>query len=56
LGFRGFLEQLEREGRLTRIRKARTCKMGLDATIPLKGTGKGFKREEYRKVDLNKFM
>jgi 3-polyprenyl-4-hydroxybenzoate decarboxylase len=72
LDFRGFLEQLEREGKVTRIRKvsteldpfgdltdgkkARTCKMGLDATIPLKGTGKGFKREKYRKVDLNKFL
>ena len=51
MGFRGFIEHLEREGR-----KAKTCKMGLDATIPLKETGKGFKREEYRKVDLNKFM
>jgi hypothetical protein len=30
--------------------------MGLDATIPLRGTGKGFKKEEYRKVDLNKFL
>jgi hypothetical protein len=30
--------------------------MGLDATIPLKGTGKGFKKEKYRKVDLNKFL
>jgi hypothetical protein len=51
LGFRGFLEQLEREGK-----KARTCKMGLDATIPLKGTGKGFKKEESRKGNLNKFL
>ena len=47
---------LDPSGDLTEGRKARTCKMGLDATIPLKGTGKGFKKEEYRKVDLNKFM
>lgn len=47
---------LDPSGDLTEGRKARTCKMGLDATIPLKGTGKGFKREEYRKVDLNKFV
>ena len=47
---------LDPSGDLTEGRKARTCKMGLDATIPLKGTGKGFKREAYRKVDLNKFM
>jgi len=72
LGFRGFLEQLERERKVTRIRKvsseldpsgdltegkkSRTYKMGLDATIPLRGTGKGFKKESYRKVDLNKFL
>jgi hypothetical protein len=30
--------------------------MGLDATIPLRGAGKGFKKEERRKVDLNKFL
>ncbi len=47
---------LDPSGDLTEGRKARTCKMGLDATIPLKGTGKGFKREKYRKVDLNKFV
>jgi hypothetical protein len=30
--------------------------MGLDATIPFMTTGKGFKKEEYKKVDLNKFL
>ncbi len=47
---------LDPSGDLTEGKKARTCKMGLDATIPLKGTGKGFNKENYRKVDLNKFM
>jgi len=30
--------------------------MGIDATIPLETTGKGFKKEQYRRVDLNKFL
>jgi 2,5-furandicarboxylate decarboxylase 1 len=47
---------LDPSGDLTEGRKARTCKVGLDATIPATGTGKGFKRENYRKVNLNKFM
>jgi 2,5-furandicarboxylate decarboxylase 1 len=47
---------LDPSGDLTEGRKARTCKMGLDATIPTTGTGKGFEKTEYRKVDLNKFM
>ena len=47
---------LDPSGDLTEGKKARTCKMGLDATIPLRGTGKGFKRENYRKVELNKFL
>ncbi|UCC58797.1 MAG: UbiD family decarboxylase [Candidatus Bathyarchaeum sp.] len=47
---------LDPSGDLTEGRKARTCKMGLDATIPLRGTGKGFKKENYRKVDLNKYL
>ena len=46
---------LDPSGDLTEGRKARTCKMGLDATIPATGTGKGFKKEEYKKVDLTKF-
>jgi 2,5-furandicarboxylate decarboxylase 1 len=47
---------LDPSGDLTEGKKARTCKMGLDATIPLRGTGKGFKKESYRKVDINKFL
>ncbi len=47
---------LDPSGDLTEGKKATTCKMGLDATIPFKETGKGFKKEEYRKVDLNKFL
>ncbi len=47
---------LDPSGDLTEGKKATTCKMGLDATIPLKATGKGFKKEEYRKIDLNKFQ
>lgn len=47
---------LDPSGDLTEGKKARTSKMGLDATIPLRGTGKGFKKENYRKVDLNKFL
>jgi len=47
---------LDPSGDLTEGKKATTCKMGLDATIPFKKTGKGFKKEEYRRVDLNKFL
>ena len=47
---------LDPSGDLTGGKKATTCKMGLDATIPLKKTGKGFKKEEYRRVDLKKFL
>jgi len=47
---------LDPSGDLTEGRKATTCKMGLDATIPFTETGKGFKKEEYRKIDLNQFM
>ena len=47
---------LDPSGDLTEGKKARTCKMGLDATIPLRGTGKGFNKEKYRKVDVNKFL
>jgi hypothetical protein len=36
--------------------KAATYKMELEATIPFRGAGKGFKKEERRKVDLNKFL
>ncbi len=47
---------LDPSGDLTEGRKARTCKMGLDATIPLEVTVKGFKKERYKKVDLKKFL
>jgi UbiD family decarboxylase len=47
---------LDPSGDLTEGKKARTCKMGLDATIPTSGTGKGFNKENYRKVNLNKFL
>ena len=44
---------LDPSGDLTEGRKATTCKMGLDATIPFTETGKGFKKEEYKKIDPN---
>jgi UbiD family decarboxylase len=47
---------LDPSGDLTEGKKAKTCKIGLDATIPFKETGKGFKKESYRKVDLNKYL
>lgn len=47
---------LDPSGDLTEGKKATTCKMGLDATIPFKATGKGFEKEEYRKVDLDRFL
>jgi len=47
---------LDPSGDLTEGKKATTCKMGLDATIPFKKTDKGFKKEKYRKVDLNKYL
>ena len=47
---------LDPSGDLTEGKKATTCKMGLDATIPFKKTEKGFEKEEYRSVDLNKFL
>jgi len=47
---------LDPSGDLTEGKKATTCKMGLDATIPFKKTDKGFKKEEYRRVDLKKFQ
>ncbi|NIU39649.1 UbiD family decarboxylase [Candidatus Bathyarchaeota archaeon] len=47
---------LDPSGDLTEGRKATTCKMGLDATIPFKETGKGFKKEEYSQVDPNEFL
>jgi UbiD family decarboxylase len=47
---------LDPSGDLTEGKKARTCKMGLDATIPLGKRDKSFKKESYRKVELNKFV
>jgi UbiD family decarboxylase len=47
---------LDPSGDLTEGKKATTCKAGLDATIPFTTTGKGFKKEQYKKVDLNKFL
>ena len=47
---------LDPSGNLAEGKKATTCKMGLDATIPFDKTDKGFKKEEYKKVDLNKFL
>jgi 2,5-furandicarboxylate decarboxylase 1 len=47
---------LDPSGDLSEGKKARTAKAGLDATIPTLSTGKGFKKELYRKIDLSKFM
>jgi UbiD family decarboxylase len=47
---------LDPSGDLTEGKKARTCKVGLDATIPDKTTGKGFKKVDYKKVDLKNFL
>jgi UbiD family decarboxylase len=47
---------LDPSGDLTEGKKATTCKMGLDATVPFGKTDKGFTKERYRKVDLKKFL
>ena len=47
---------LDPSGDLTEGKKATTAKAGLDATAPLVTTGKGFKKEEYVKVDLKKYL
>jgi 2,5-furandicarboxylate decarboxylase 1 len=47
---------LDPSGDLTEGKKARTCKMGLDATIPSGKTDKSFTKEQYRKVDLNTYL
>jgi 2,5-furandicarboxylate decarboxylase 1 len=47
---------LDPSGDLTEGKKALTAKAGLDATIPLVTTGKGFKKEEYVKVDLDEYL
>jgi 2,5-furandicarboxylate decarboxylase 1 len=46
---------LDPSGDLSEGKKAMTCKMGLDATIPETGTGKGFEKENYRKVNLDNY-
>ena len=47
---------LDPSGDLTEGKKATTAKAGLDATAPLVTTGKGFKKEQYTKVNLNKYL
>ena len=47
---------LDPSGDLTEGKKATTAKAGLDATVPLVTTGKGFNKQEYIKVDLNKYL
>ena len=47
---------LDPSGDLSEGKKATTAKAGLDATAPLVSTGKGFKKVDYIKVDLNKYM
>ena len=47
---------LDPSGDLSEGKKATTAKAGLDATIPSSTTGKGFTKEQYRKVDLKKFL
>jgi 2,5-furandicarboxylate decarboxylase 1 len=47
---------LDPSGDLSEGKKARTCKMGLDATIPFGKTDKSFAKEQYVKVDLNKYL
>jgi UbiD family decarboxylase len=47
---------LDPSGDLTEGKKATTCKMGLDATIPFAKTDKSFTKEQYRKVELSKFL
>ena len=47
---------LDPSGDLTEGKKATTAKAGLDATVPLVSTGKGFKKVDYVKVDLNKYL
>lgn len=47
---------LDPSGDLSEGKKATTAKAGFDATAPLTTTGKGFKKEDYIKVDLNKYL
>ena len=47
---------LDPSGDLGEARKATTCKMGIDATIPFGKTDKGFTKEEYREVEIDRFL
>ncbi len=47
---------LDPSGDLSEGKKATTAKAGLDATIPVSTTGKGFGKADYIKVDLNKYL
>jgi UbiD family decarboxylase len=47
---------LDPSGDLSEGKKATTAKIGVDATTPTVTTGKGFKKEEYLKIDLNKYV
>jgi 2,5-furandicarboxylate decarboxylase 1 len=47
---------LDPSGDLTEGKKARTCKMGLDATIPFGKKDKSFVKERYRSVDLSNYL
>jgi 2,5-furandicarboxylate decarboxylase 1 len=47
---------LDPSGDLSEGKKATTAKAGLDATAPLVTTGKGFKKVDYIKVDLDKYL
>jgi UbiD family decarboxylase len=47
---------LDPSGDLSEGKKATTAKAGVDATTPIITTGKGFQKEDYIKIDLNKYM
>ena len=47
---------LDPSGDLSEGKKATTAKAGVDATTPILTTGKGFKKEDYIKIDLNKYV
>lgn len=47
---------LDPSGDLSEGKKATTAKAGVDATVPEAITGKGFKKADYLKVDLNKYL
>jgi 2,5-furandicarboxylate decarboxylase 1 len=47
---------LDPSGDLSEGKKAMTCKMGLDATVPFAKTDKGFQKEAYKRIDINKYL